>query len=122
MDNNYSQAFSYKSYVIGFVMSIALTLAAYVFVARHVSSGHEGPHRALLIALIALAVAQLIVQAIAFLHLGAKSDSRWNVIVFVYTALLVVFLVGGSLWIMSHLNYNMMLMPPAQVDTYMLNQ
>lgn len=112
-----------QSYMIGYALSIAFTLAAYMLVVRHVVSDHTFiPHNLLILVVVTLAIAQLIVQLVFFLHLGRKSGSSWNLIAFLYTTLLVVFLVGGSLWIMYHLNYNMTHMPPAQVDAYMVNQ
>jgi len=112
---------SLRSYVIGFALSIILTLVVYYLVDSHVHSGHETfSHEFLHVAVVILAILQLAVQLVFFLHLGKKS-SQWNLIAFLYTALLVVFLAGGSLWIMNHLNYNMMLMSPSQSDSYMLD-
>jgi cytochrome o ubiquinol oxidase operon protein cyoD len=45
------------------------------------------------------------VQIVFFMHLGTKN--RWNLAMFISTAGLVIVIVGGSMWIMSHLNYNM---------------
>lgn len=58
------------------------------------------------------AVAQLFTQVIFFLHLPAKEKPYWNILVFVYTLLIVAFLVIGSMWIMYHLNMNMMGVSP----------
>ena len=121
--NSDSQSYSSIPYVIGFALSIVFTLAAYFLVRYHGGSGHEViSHSALIFAIVAFAIAQLVVQLVFFLHVGTKGESSWNTIAFMYTALLVVCLVGGSLWIMYHLEYNMMLMPPIQVDTYMLDR
>lgn len=104
--------YSIKNYVLGYLGSIFCTLTAYVLVYTHVFSGHEWPpHEILIPIVIALAVAQLLIQLYAFLHLGKHSASDWSLLAFLYTALLVVILAGGSLWIMYHLNYNMMLVP-----------
>jgi cytochrome o ubiquinol oxidase operon protein cyoD len=111
------------SYISGFVLSIVLTLAAYFIVSYHVHSDHEILNNAFLIfSIIALALIQLAVQLVCFLHIWRDSKPHWNLIVFAYAFLLVVIIVGGSLWIMYHLNYNMMHMPPAEVDHYMLDQ
>jgi len=114
---------SLLSYVSGFVLSLVLTFIAYYLVDQHVHSGHETfSHGFLYGTIIVLAVVQLVVQLVFFLHLGRDSRPHWNLIVFTYAALLLVIIVVGSLWVMAHLNYNMMQMPPTQVDTYMLNQ
>jgi cytochrome o ubiquinol oxidase operon protein cyoD len=92
-----------KSYIIGFILSIALTLIPYAIVVHHMLTGD-----ALVIAVILLAVAQLFVQLVFFLHLSAAPEQRWNLLTFAFTVLILAILVIGSLWIMWNLNYNMM--------------
>lgn len=107
---------SMKSYVIGFISSLVLTLAAYFAVTQSWLSG------AGLIALImGLASLQFIVQLWFFLHLGNEPKPRWKLAAFLFMFLVLVIIVGGSLWIMANLNYNMM-MTPEQMDEYMLKQ
>lgn len=107
---------SMKSYVTGFVLSVAVTLLAYAAVVNHWFAG------ILLVAVImGLAVIQLVVQLVFFLHLGRESKPRWNLITFSFMLLVLIIIVGGSLWIMANLNYNMM-MTPEQMDEYMLKQ
>lgn len=105
---------SYLSYTIGFVLSIVLTLAAYFLVVDKILSGRE-----LVAAIMGLAVAQLFVQLVFFLHLGRESRPRWNLMVFLFAALVVLIVVLGSLWIMENLHYNMM---PEEMDHHMLEQ
>ena len=94
---------TYASYVSGFLLSIILTLAAYFIV---VNDYYSSANQAL--ALISgLAIAQLFVQLIFFLHLGRESKPRWNVMAFVFAAIVVIVVVFGSIWIMKNLNYNM---------------
>ena len=90
-----------RSYVIGFVLSLTLTLVTYFMVTGKV---YSNSHAAILI--IVLALVQLFVQVIFFLHLNRDSRPRWNIIVFAFTLMVVVILVVGSLWIMNNLNYN----------------
>jgi len=101
------------SYTVGFVLSILLTLAAYFSVTQHIFTGN-----ALIIFIAILALVQLVVQLFFFLHLN-KMKSRWNAVIFWFMLLIVAILVGGSLWIMKNLNYNM---TPAQINAYMNNQ
>jgi cytochrome o ubiquinol oxidase operon protein cyoD len=45
---------------------------------------------------------------IYFLHMNAKSEGGWNMLALVFTIVLVVITLSGSIWIMFHLNDNMM--------------
>src|SRR5579884_1225960 len=92
---------SLKTYTAGFILSIILTLAAYLLVIRGWLSGWG-----LIFALAGLAIVQLLVQLIFFLHLGRESKPRWNLQVLVFAAGVVFILVFGSLWIMRNLDYN----------------
>lgn len=94
---------SLKSYAIGFVISVALTLASF----GAVMSGLV-PRESRLGALVVLCVAQLLIQLVYFLHLGAGKRQRENTGVFVCTALLIAIVVAGSLWVMHNANENMM--------------
>jgi cytochrome o ubiquinol oxidase operon protein cyoD len=60
-----------------------------------------------LAAVVALALFQFAVQAVLFLHLG-QNARLWNVIAFVFAAVIIGIVVGGSLWIMFSLNGRMM--------------
>lgn len=94
---------NFTSYIIGFILSLILTLLAYVLVTQKLYSS-----TAQIIGIIAgLAVIQLMVQLIFFLHLGRESKPRWNVAVFMFAGLVVLIIVFGSIWIMNNLNYNM---------------
>ena len=61
-------------------------------------------------ALAALAVAQMGVHLAFFLHITTGSDNTNNVLALAFGGLIVALVIGGSLWIMMHLNANMM--PP----------
>lgn len=87
-----------RTYIIGFALSILLTLAAFWFVSQDVS------HDVALLVLVGLAVAQLFVQLICFLHVGQGEKPRWNLITFIFTAFIVIVLVGGTIWVMHHLD------------------
>ena len=102
----------YKSYVVGFVLSIITTLLAYVFVVNEL-----WPPQALVYIVLAIAVVQLIVQMVFFLHLGR--GSRWKALTFYFTLLIVAIVVVGTIWIMNNLDYNMMRMSPDEMKEYM---
>ena len=110
-------------YVIGFIFSIVLTLGAYDLVYTHVYSGHEWPSHEMLIPLIVgFALVQLVVQLACFLHVRMTRESRWNLIALVFAAIVVCILVGGSLWVMYNLSYNMTIHSPEDMQHYMLNE
>jgi cytochrome o ubiquinol oxidase operon protein cyoD len=103
-----------KSYVIGFIFSIYLTVTAYLLVVDHTLSGW-----ALMLLIASLALAQFLVQLLFFLHLGRETKPRWKLLVFIFMIVIVVILVGGSLWIMANLNYHM---TQSQINTYLRSQ
>ncbi|MDB5161152.1 MAG: putative cytochrome ubiquinol oxidase chain cyoD, partial [Candidatus Saccharibacteria bacterium] len=104
---------SLTSYTVGFIYSLVLTFTAYIFISNHVFSGN-----ALIGAIIALAIVQLLVQLVFFLHLDRESKPRWNLVVLLFALMVVLIVVIGSLWIMSNLNYHM---DAHQSDTYIIH-
>jgi cytochrome o ubiquinol oxidase operon protein cyoD len=110
--DTHSHQTRYLSYVIGFALSLVTTLVAYFLVVNHVL-----PMQALVYTVLGIAVIQLIVQVIFFLHIG--QGSRWKIVSFVFTIMVVGVVVVGSIWIMHNLNYNMMDMSPDEQQQYM---
>ena len=92
-----------KSYLLGFGLSILLTVFAFGLVMQHLVSDVH-----LYIVLTVLALTQLFVQSVCFLGLNNSSEGRWNLLTFLYAILIMTILVGGTLWIMYNLNVNMM--------------
>ncbi|WP_136247803.1 cytochrome o ubiquinol oxidase subunit IV [Halomonas borealis] len=95
---------SVKSYVIGLILSIVLTIIPFGVV----MTGSFSTAVTLLI-IVATAVAQVLVQLILFMHMSTKTDEGWNVTSFVFTVAILVLVIGGSLWIMHNLHLNMMI-------------
>ena len=93
---------SFWAYLSGFGFSIFLTLDAYFVITKHLLTGPVA-----VAAIIALALIQLVVQLVFFLHLGRESKPRWNIVAFGFMLLVLLILVLGSLWIMNNLNYHM---------------
>lgn len=108
---------SLQSYTIGFLASIVLTLSAYVVVTQ---SAVTLSYRFLVIAIIGLAVTQLLVQLQFFIHLGHESKPHWNKLMFLFMLLILLIVVIGSLWIMSNLHYNTM--SPGETETYIMKE
>lgn len=95
-----------KNYCIGFIASIILTLLAFVVVMFFSMN-----HSTIFIIIIMLAIIQMIVHFIYFLHLKPGSHHSWNWLAFMYTLILLGILIGASIWIMYHLNQNMIMDP-----------
>jgi cytochrome o ubiquinol oxidase operon protein cyoD len=95
---------TFGSYVLGLVLCITLTLAAFGIVEyRLLDDTH------MYLSLGALAIAQLFVQSICFLRLNVSAEGRWNLFPFLFTSFVVLLLVGGSMWVVYNLNYNMLI-------------
>lgn len=103
---------SITPYVIGFLLSIVITLISYIVVTNHIVE-----NTMLIVVILSLAMLQLIVQLLFFLHLGQEEKPRWNLIFFVATVGMMLLVIIGSIWIMDHLNYNMM---PQQMNKVLL--
>ena len=97
-----------KSYVAGFLLSLGLTALSFAAVMSGTLSKDL-----ILPAITLLAVVQLLVQLVYFLHLGTAPEQRNNTMIFVLTGLLIATIVAGSLWVMHNANVNMM---PTQVS------
>ncbi len=89
-----------RPYTVGFISSAILTLTAYTLVVNTTFSGW-----ALLYVILVLAVMQLAVQVLFFLHLGREEKPRWKLVSFLFAVMVVLIVVLGSLWIMTNLNY-----------------
>ncbi|MCE3268756.1 MAG: cyoD [Burkholderiales bacterium] len=94
---------SLKSYIIGFILSILLTIIPYYIVVNH-TFGTESTY----IAITIFAVLQLLVQLIFFLHMNMSPEGRNVLLSFIFTVVVLFILVAGTLWIMYNMNYNMM--------------
>jgi cytochrome o ubiquinol oxidase operon protein cyoD len=99
------------SYLGGFGLSVLLTGAAFAAVWLRPFSA-----RVVFECIVAAAPVQMVVHLTLFLHLNRSSTQRWNAVVLGFAALIVVILIGGSLWIMTNANENMMPMPGMMVQ------
>ncbi len=97
---------TFKGYVTGFVLSVVLTAIPFWLVMGDVL---DDP-RVTAFFVMALAVVQIVVHMIYFLHMNTQSEGGWNMLALIFTLVLVVITIAGSLWVMYHLNTNMMLM------------
>lgn len=113
---DYRQA-SLATYVAGFSLSVALSAAAFALVWAYQASEGLVFSRGLLLGFLALlAVSQIWVQVLFFLHMSTERRLQMNVYAGVFTVFVVLCLVIGSIWIMQNLDYNMM---PQHTTEYM---
>ncbi|NGY04213.1 cytochrome o ubiquinol oxidase subunit IV [Solimonas terrae] len=93
-----------KGYFTGFILSVILTAIPFWIVMGDV---FRSPQTATLVILI-FAFAQIFVHMVYFLHMNTSSEGGWNMLALIFTAVLVVITLSGSLWVMYHMNANMM--------------
>lgn len=96
---------SLRSYLTGFTLAAILTIIPFWLVMGHVFAN---PWVTTTIVL-ALAAVQILVHVIYFLHLDTRSEGGWNLLSFVFTVVLVVIVLGASIWVMY--NENSLMMP-----------
>lgn len=95
-------------YLIGFGLSVVLTAIPFWLV----MSGALHNNQATALIIMAFAVTQIVVHMIFFLHMSPRSESGWTMMALIFTLVLVGIALSGSLWVMYHLDANMM--PSAQ--------
>lgn len=95
---------SVRGYVTGFVLSVVLTAIPFGLV---MAGGFGGPVVTAL-TVMAFAVVQIVVHMIYFLHMNGRSDEGWTLLSAIFTVVVVGIMLSGSLWVMYHMNTNMM--------------
>jgi cytochrome o ubiquinol oxidase operon protein cyoD len=90
-----------KTRLLGLISSLIFTLSAYLIIIRQT--------RAAIPIILFLAILQAMAQSIFFLHVLSEKKPRWNLLIFVSTISVVIIIVAFSIWIMDHLNANMMM-------------
>ena len=95
---------SRKSYMTGFLLSVVLTAIPFAlvmtdaFADTRVTAG----------IVMAFALVQIVVHMVYFLHMNSKSENGWTLMALIFTLIVVVIALTGSLWVMYHMNQNMM--------------
>jgi cytochrome o ubiquinol oxidase operon protein cyoD len=97
-------------YVVGFILSVILTAIPFWLVMDKIITDKT----ILSLVLLGLGAVQIVVHMVYFLHMSPKSEGGWNLMATIFTLVLVVITMAGSLWVMFHLNHNMMPMPTAE--------
>ncbi len=95
---------SFKGYLIGFVLSLILTAIPFWLV----MTGAIDDKQVTAIVIMVFAAVQIVVHMVFFLHMNTASEGGWSMLALIFTLILVVIVLTGSLWVMYHLNANMM--------------
>jgi cytochrome o ubiquinol oxidase operon protein cyoD len=104
---------SLRSYLTGFVLSVILTAIPFWLVMGNVLNDTLGTS----IVIMGFAAVQIVVHMIYFLHMNTKSEGGWTFIALAFTLTLVVITLAGSIWVMYHMDQNMMPMSPHEAMT-----
>jgi cytochrome o ubiquinol oxidase operon protein cyoD len=104
---------TFKGYATGFILSVILTAIPFWLVMNKTlpSPGLTAT------VILGLAAVQIVVHMIYFLHMDSKSQGGWNMLALIFTMVLVAIALSGSIWVMYHLNHNMMPHPMQMQDT-----
>lgn len=95
---------SFSGYMVGFVLSIVLTAIPFWLVMAGVIT-----HRPTAVLVLgAFAVAQILVHMVCFLHMNGKVEGGWTLLSTIFTVVFVAIAIAGTLWVMFHMNENMM--------------
>ena len=96
--------FTLRGYATGFLAAVFLTAIPFWLVMGKTF----GSSTTTAAVILAFAAVQMVVHMIYFLHMSPKSEGGWNLLALLFTVMLVVIALSGSLWVMYHLNHNMM--------------
>ena len=101
---------TFKGYMTGFVLAVILTVMPFWLVMGKVlpNSNITG------LVILGIAAVQIVVHMIYFLHMNTRSEGGWSLLALAFTAVLLVIMLSGSIWVMYHLNANMM--PPSMQE------
>lgn len=103
-DDNHGYHATVKGYVVGLILSIILTVIPFWLVMGKVL---PSPQTTAII-ILAFAAVQMIVHMVYFLHLNSKVEGGWSMLAMIFTVALVAIMLSGSIWVMYHMNTNMM--------------
>ena len=93
---------SWPTYAVGYALAAGLTIASFAL-----ARGHWLTPASLIAALVVLAIAQMIVHLIFFLHITTAPAQKTNILALLLTLLIISLVVIGSLWIMAQLSTHM---------------
>ena len=91
-------------YAKGFILAVILTIIPFWMVMGKVFANSSAAG----IVLLGLAALQVVVHMVYFLHMNTKSEGGWSMLAMLFTIMLLFIMLAGSIWVMYHLNHNMM--------------
>lgn len=97
---------SFKDYLIGFISSIILTTCSFIIVI-YKNNLYFKTKKSIINILFLLAMIQIIIHMIYFLHMNKKSKKGWLILSLIFTIIIIFIIIIGSIWVMNHLNNNM---------------
>lgn len=103
IDSTGASRSSLKAYAVGFILSVVLTAIPFALMMIGTL-----PRSAVLIGILSAAAVQMLVHIRYFLHLDTSSALRWNLMALIFAVLIMVLFVGGTIWIMWHLETRLM--------------
>ena len=95
---------TFRSYMTGFILSVILTAIPFWLVMAKVLPSKDMTAMVIL----GFAAVQIVVHMVYFLHMNSKSEGGWTMLAMIFTVVIVVITLAGSLWVMHHMNANMM--------------
>jgi len=95
---------SLKDYAIGFILSVILTAIPFYLVMTKAFDKSSTTA----IVILGFAAVQVIVHMVYFLHMNGKAEGGWSMLATLFTLVLLVIVLAGSIWVMYHMNLNMM--------------
>lgn len=100
---------TFSGYMTGFVLSVILTAIPFWLVMAKVIADRNTA----VLVLGGLAVIQILVHMVYFLHMNGKIEGGWTLLSSIFTVVFVAITIAGTLWVMFHMNTNMMPEHPA---------
>ena len=95
---------TYKGSITGFLLSVVLPALPFWLVMAKVLPTPGITAAVILV----MAAVQVVVHMVYFLHMNARVEQGWSLLALVFTGVLVIIMLAGSIWVMHHLNTNMM--------------
>ncbi|WMC19644.1 MAG: cytochrome o ubiquinol oxidase subunit IV [Enterobacteriaceae bacterium PC38] len=97
--------YSVKNYYFGFILSLLLTIIPFILIKYNFLNNFIKK-----IIIIIMSILQIIIHFKFFLHINNSNQEKFNLITLIFTIIIILILIVGSIWIMLNLNKNMLLM------------
>ena len=93
-----------RGYMTGFILAVILTVIPFWLVMGNVleNSGVTA------MVILALGAVQMVVHIVYFLHMSPSAEGGWNLLALIFTVIVIVIALVGSIWVMFNLQTNMM--------------